>query len=74
MKVLVTASETVSADRLRAALGRATDDVEIMVVAPALHRSARRFGSPTPTRRYDGQDWCNASQSGPRGRGIGCAR
>jgi hypothetical protein len=32
MKVLVTASETVSADRLRAALGRATDDVEIMVV------------------------------------------
>jgi hypothetical protein len=40
MKVLVTASETVSADRLRAALGRATDDVEIMVVAPAAPLSA----------------------------------
>ena len=43
MKVLVTASEPVSADRLRAALGGATDDAEIMVVAPALHRSALRF-------------------------------
>jgi Pyridine nucleotide-disulphide oxidoreductase, dimerisation domain len=42
MKVLVTASEPVSADRLRAALGGATDDAEIMVVAPALHRSALR--------------------------------
>jgi hypothetical protein len=43
MKVLVIASETISADRLRAALGGATDDAEIMVVAPALHRSALRF-------------------------------
>jgi hypothetical protein len=36
MKVLVLASEQISADRLRAALGGATDDAEIMVVAPAL--------------------------------------
>jgi hypothetical protein len=43
MKVLVIASEPISADRLRAALGTATDDAEIMVVAPALHRSALRF-------------------------------
>jgi hypothetical protein len=43
MKVLVIASEPISADRLRAALGGATDDAEIMVVAPALHRSALRF-------------------------------
>jgi hypothetical protein len=43
MKVLVIASEPISADRLRAALGAGTDDAEIMVVAPALHRSALRF-------------------------------
>jgi hypothetical protein len=43
MKVLVIATEAISADRLRAALGDGTDDVEIMVVAPALHRSALRF-------------------------------
>jgi hypothetical protein len=43
MKVLVIASETIFADRLRAALSGATDDAEIMVVAPALHRSALRF-------------------------------
>jgi hypothetical protein len=43
MRVLVIASEPVSADRLRAALGGATDDAEIMIVAPALHRSALRF-------------------------------
>jgi len=43
MKVLVIASEPISADRLRAALGAATDDAEVMVVAPALHRSALRF-------------------------------
>jgi hypothetical protein len=43
MKVLVIASEPISADRLRAALGGATDDADIMVVAPALHRSALRF-------------------------------
>ena len=43
MRVLVMASEPVSADRLRAALGGETDDAEIMIVAPALHRSALRF-------------------------------
>ena len=43
MKVLVIASEPISADRLRAALGQPTDGAEIMVVAPALHRSALRF-------------------------------
>ena len=43
MKVLVIASEPISADRLRTALGNATDDAEVMVVAPALHRSALRF-------------------------------
>jgi hypothetical protein len=43
MKVLVIASEPISADRLRTALGGATDDAEIMIVAPALHRSALRF-------------------------------
>jgi hypothetical protein len=43
MRVLVVASEPISADRLRAALGGATDDAEIMIVAPALHRSALRF-------------------------------
>ena len=43
MKVLVIASEPISADRLRAALGETIDDAEIMVVAPALHRSALRF-------------------------------
>ncbi len=43
MKVLVIASEPISADRLRAALGGETDDAEIMVVAPAVHRSGLRF-------------------------------
>jgi hypothetical protein len=43
MRVLVIASETISADRLRAALGGASDEAEIMIVAPALHRSALRF-------------------------------
>jgi uncharacterized membrane protein len=43
MKVLVLASERVPADRLRLALGETTDRVEIMVVAPTLHRSALRF-------------------------------
>jgi hypothetical protein len=43
MKVLVIASEQISADRLRATLGDTTDQAEIMVVAPALHRSALRF-------------------------------
>jgi hypothetical protein len=43
MRVLVIASEPISADRLRAALGGATDEAEIMIVAPALHRSGLRF-------------------------------
>jgi hypothetical protein len=43
MKVLVIASEQISADRLRATLGDTTEQAEIMVVAPALHRSALRF-------------------------------
>jgi hypothetical protein len=43
MRVLVITSEPISADRLRAALGGETDDAEIMIVAPALHRSALRF-------------------------------
>jgi hypothetical protein len=43
MKVLVIASEPVSAGRLRATLGDITDSAQIMVVAPALHRSALRF-------------------------------
>ena len=43
MKVLVVASEPISADRLRTALDGATDDAEIVVVAPALHLSALRF-------------------------------
>jgi len=43
MKVLVIASEPISADRLREVLGGTADDAEIMVVAPALHRSALRF-------------------------------
>ena len=43
MKVLVIASERISADRLRAALEGTTDDAEILVVASALHRSALRF-------------------------------
>jgi hypothetical protein len=43
MKVLVIASEQISADRLRATLGDTTEQAEIMVVAPALHQSALRF-------------------------------
>jgi hypothetical protein len=43
MKVLVIASEPISADRLRAALGAGADDAEIMVVAPAFHGSGLRF-------------------------------
>jgi hypothetical protein len=39
----VIASEPMSGDRLRAARGRTIDDMEIMVVAPALHHSALRF-------------------------------
>ena len=56
MKVLVIASEPISADRLRAALGEAIDDAEILVVAPALHRSALRFwlsDADEPIRRAE---------------------
>jgi hypothetical protein len=48
MKVLVLASEPISADQLREALGSGSDgvdldDVEIRIVAPALHASALQF-------------------------------
>jgi hypothetical protein len=44
MKLLVIASEPITADHLRAAIGSdATDDAEVMVIAPALHKSALRF-------------------------------
>ncbi|MDQ6804488.1 MAG: hypothetical protein M3065_05880 [Actinomycetota bacterium] len=51
MKVLVLASEPISADQLRAGLtggedadgGSDLDDVEIRIVAPALHSSALQF-------------------------------
>ena len=41
MKVLAIASESISAGQLRDAVG--SEDVEVMVVAPALHKSALRF-------------------------------
>jgi hypothetical protein len=44
MKLLVIASEPITADHLRDAIGSdATDDAEVMVIAPALHKSALRF-------------------------------
>lgn len=44
VKLLVIASEPISADDLRAVIGSdATDDAEVMVIAPALHKSALRF-------------------------------
>jgi hypothetical protein len=45
MKVLAVTSEPLSAVLLRGALGSGgtAEDVEVMVVAPALHRSALRF-------------------------------
>src|SRR5579862_3587525 len=44
MKLLVIASEPITADHLRAVIGSdATDDAEVMVIAPALHKSALRF-------------------------------
>lgn len=43
MKVPVIASEPITADRLRAALGRATDDADEGVDADALQQ---RFGLP----------------------------
>ena len=44
MKLLVITSEPITADDLRAAIGSdATDDAEVLVIAPALHKSALRF-------------------------------
>jgi len=44
MKLLVIASEPITADHVRAAIGSAaTDDAEVLVIAPALHKSALRF-------------------------------
>ena len=44
MKLLVITSEPIAADDLRAAIGSdATDDAEVLVIAPALHKSALRF-------------------------------
>jgi hypothetical protein len=44
VKVLVLTSEPITANHLRAAIGSdATDDAEVLVIAPALHRSALRF-------------------------------
>ncbi len=44
MKILVIASEPITADDLRAAVGSATaDDAEVLVIAPALHQSPLRF-------------------------------
>jgi hypothetical protein len=44
MSVLVVTSEPIAADELREAIGTAAaDDVEVMVVAPALHKTALRF-------------------------------
>jgi hypothetical protein len=44
MKLLVIASEPITADHLREVIGAdATDDAEVMVIAPALHKSALRF-------------------------------
>jgi hypothetical protein len=44
MKLLVITSEPVTADHLREAIGAdATDDADVLVIAPALHKSALRF-------------------------------
>src|SRR5580692_12075543 len=44
MKLLVITSEAITAGHLREAIGSdATDDAEVMVIAPALHKSALRF-------------------------------
>jgi hypothetical protein len=44
MKLLVITSEPITADHLRAAIGSdATEDAEVLVIAPALHESALRF-------------------------------
>ena len=44
MKLLVVTSEPITADHLRDAIGSdAADDAEVLVIAPALHKSALRF-------------------------------
>jgi hypothetical protein len=44
VKILVIASEAITADDLRSAVGGDTaDDAEVLVIAPALHESALRF-------------------------------
>jgi hypothetical protein len=44
MKLLVITSEPITADHLRDAIGSdAADDAEVLIIAPALHRSALRF-------------------------------
>lgn len=43
MKVLVMASETFTAEQLRSAVTPDAGDLEVMVMAPALHSSALRF-------------------------------
>jgi hypothetical protein len=66
---LVIASEPMSGDRLRAARRGTIDDAEIMVVAPALHRSALRFwlsDADDAIRRE--------TQSSPRRRATGRSR
>jgi hypothetical protein len=44
MKLLVVTSEPITADHLRDSIGSdAADDAEVLVIAPALHKSALRF-------------------------------
>jgi hypothetical protein len=44
VKLLVITSEPITAGHLREAIGPdATDDAEVLVIAPALHKSALRF-------------------------------
>jgi hypothetical protein len=44
VKLLVITSEPITAGHLRDAIGSdATDDAEVLVIAPALHKSALRF-------------------------------
>jgi hypothetical protein len=44
VKLLVITSEAITADHLHEAIGSdVTDDAEVLVIAPALHRSALRF-------------------------------
>jgi hypothetical protein len=44
MKLLVITSEPITADHVRDAIGAdAADDAEVLVIAPALHKSALRF-------------------------------